>query len=944
MEGMGLGQVRKVMSILARLSWIVGIDGGGMQDEIVIVIKKKMDSSHLTLKRMGVIGTVVVVQAMVKAHTVQDDEELGEPVAESSRNTTVMLEGLLGEAIELLEYVRMRTRNWPDVAGLFLDELSNMVGENPGLCPKFMEKVNKKFAEDFQEEYIEDVIEKENTKYTVKCSFELHLDDDTEEDTESPPISLSLAPNVMKLLGVQDNLGGVVPVKGEQFTMLARLIPTFRLLSKSVTAKCKGDLEEIDAVLGCGIWMFSTDITNNIRNLTLVEKNAVCSTLFYTVNWFIELVNSFSTQVDEDIKVKVMVRLKQLLDLKNTIVQALRHNPLFRPPTALFSEDTSFWNPPQSLEKKKGKKGSGKGKKGGIGKKYKNDEDDTMMNKTMNLNTQRSQTSQIKGNPVVGEENEDMQDMLDLKHYKPFFRELDLSALAVLAYMPVTTASEPSPEEEYAEPKFRPPELLYLLEDLQVKLDKALLSSGKKRGLPGKSNPLNNVGFGNLFMLTPLQVVDNVSPFLKHIFTHLDEISSYFKRLISLHDGVMDSIEMFTTQSLLFSKCLKTGFQVVNSFFSWSGFQSSSYSANLKTSLYYLVCRVSDLSSTSDMNSLLETTNNYLKTFSSSVLTVDVAASHLLLISTLSKLGTMQEQSMSKDVVARIAKEYLGRDWLSVTGEKEKGGCYNSHVEKILHVYLASSSNVVDVLELLCKEGVTPIIASKEGHSETFPVVTRSTLGVIYKVMMANLVSEAKKISYGVTKNADAQFSIWSQAVESLVVMTISLKTWCNRSLLVAVLKHSRHFIDHFIKHGMPLVEKLFRKARVECVDLIKRLQGATRFLQSVCSHSKISQDVSLANNVPLLKKSLEVLVFRVKAMLAANDCLDAFILGNLKNRDLHGEEILSQASVDEEEEEEEDQGEEEEAEDSDIDDVIDQESGEKEVADAEDTGMSIEV
>ena len=30
--------------------------------------------------------------------------------------------------------------------------------------------------------------------------------------------------------------------------MVARLIPTFRLLSK-----CKRDLEEIDAVLGCGV-------------------------------------------------------------------------------------------------------------------------------------------------------------------------------------------------------------------------------------------------------------------------------------------------------------------------------------------------------------------------------------------------------------------------------------------------------------------------------------------------------------------------------------------------------------------------------------------------------------------------------------------------------------------------------------------------------------------
>jgi Fanconi anemia group D2 protein len=139
----------------------------------------------------------------------------------------------------------------------------------------------------------------------------------------------------------------------------------------------------------------------------------------------------------------------------------------------------------------------------------------------------------------------------------------------------------------------------------------------------------------------------------------------------------------------------------------------------------------------------------------------------------------------------------------------------------------------------------------------------------------------------------------------------------------------------------MPLVERLFRKKRIGCVDLIKNLQMATRFLQTICSHSKISQDVSLANNVPLLKKSLEVLVFRVKAMLAANDCLDAFVLGNLKNRDLQGEEILSQASIEEDDEGEE--GEEEEAAESDVDLGGEDESEEHELAEG-DSAMRIEV
>ena len=50
-----------------------------------------------------------------------------------------------------------------------------------------------------------------------------------------------------------------------------------------------------------------------------------------------------------------------------------------------------------------------------------------------------------------------------------------------------------------------------------------------------------------------------------------------------------------------------------------------------------------------------------------------------------------------------------------------------------------------------------------------------------------------------------------------------------------------------------------------------------------------------------------------VQAMMAADNCGDAFWLGNLKNRDLEGEEILSQVEEEEEEGEEESKAEEEE-------------------------------
>lgn len=57
--------------------------------------------------------------------------------------------------------------------------------------------------------------------------------------------------------------------------------------------------------------------------------------------------------------------------------------------------------------------------------------------------------------------------------------------------------------------------------------------------------------------------------------------------------------------------------------------------------------------------------------------------------------------------------------------------------------------------------------------------------------------------------------------------------------------------------------------------------------------------------------------------MLTLNKCHEAFWVGTLKNRDLHGQEIMSQQSVGEEPtEEEEEEGEEMEEDDDDDDDA----------------------
>ncbi|KAH3794139.1 hypothetical protein DPMN_147670 [Dreissena polymorpha] len=48
----------------------------------------------------------------------------------------------------------------------------------------------------------------------------------------------------------------------------------------------------------------------------------------------------------------------------------------------------------------------------------------------------------------------------------------------------------------------------------------------------------------------------------------------------------------------------------------------------------------------------------------------------------------------------------------------------------------------------------------------------------------------------------------------------------------------------------------------------------------------KIINDIALTNQVSMMKRTTEVFVFRVKAMLTVNKCLEGFWMGNLKNKD----------------------------------------------------------
>eukprot|EP00911_Craspedida_sp_UC1_P001033 UC1_evm1s774 len=128
-----------------------------------------------------------------------------------------------------------------------------------------------------------------------------------------------------------------------------------------------------------------------------------------------------------------------------------------------------------------------------------------------------------------------------------------------------------------------------------------------------------------------------------------------------------------------------------------------------------------------------------------------------------------------------------------------------------------------------------------------------------------------------------ADLSALVRVFYSLVKLT-KVEMVRSKALVLATVKTSRRAVESFVRHCMPLLEACLKSHTTTVIAVIKDVQKSTRVLQNLCSHSKVSQDLTLTSQVPPLKRCLESLVVRAKTMLAANNCVSAISIGTLKH------------------------------------------------------------
>ncbi|XP_062853926.1 Fanconi anemia group D2 protein isoform X2 [Trichomycterus rosablanca] len=888
MEKLSPQQIRRLFHLLSSLAFGQDQHSSHIQDDMHIVIRKQLSSTVPKYKRIGIIGAVMMVGSMAAQRNTAEGTQSSTLSKETHRQVTA-----------LLELVRSCSEGSAEAAALYYDELANLL-QSHKLDSVVQAWIGKNALEDFQEDFVVDLEPEITGSFPFPASMLYNLD----EDESQGGIAINLLPLIAQDLPRKADSFVSDSNKNSRHASPLCLASFFRLLRLCEEKQHEGDLEEIDALLGCPLILTDMGVVEKVDSLSKSEREFLCSLLFYTINWFREVVNAFCKLKDPELKVKVITRIQNITYLQTLLETCLAASPGYTPPLANFDYDSTEVTAPATSAATAAKKA----KKGSAGKKRKaSTSKNTSADGSELEEATKAEESQAQDHP-----EKETKVGASLSSYWAFFRELDIELLNVLqcGLLSRSLLDTELHSKMTEEVQLGPAELVFLLEDMWRKLDFSLASAPVKKAPFLKAKADKAVGFSHLQQKSSKDVAALCIQLLPTLCTHLENCHNHFQTQLNENQGVVDTLGVDVKEQQLMCSVYQLLLQVLHVTFSWSGFSQPGQRALLKKALGALASRLKEEDTDLTLEQLVKQSFQYLQNFRSTVPSLSTALILVQLLTVLSQYGG-SDHSLYKEHTASLAKHFLCQEWVMVVGAKERGNKHNDALQSLLSIYLERTNDVLKAVEEIAGEGISELInAPKDACSRSWRTLNRQTFLVYYKAMLAELDKCVRKMPPGTrTDSREVQSEKllkWNLAVRDYHILINLVKIFDSRSVLNVCLKYSKVFLESFLKLGMPLLDYSFKKHKEDVQSLLKTFQLSTRQLHHMCGHSKIRQDTSLTNHVPALKKSLEQFVYRVKAMLTLNQCQEAFWLGNLKNRDLKGEEILTQRSQESDEDDEE--------------------------------------
>ncbi|KAL0093289.1 Fanconi anemia protein FANCD2 [Phycomyces blakesleeanus] len=866
LDNLSLFQIRTLFNIFSVLALMVEdhCDGrdSSLWSDIQIVIRKQLSNPREKYKKIGIIACIAAIEVLGSKQTCSEAATGSSTQGNSDSYTAeqALRHPVLKQAIDLVDMVLRHCKQYPLCLALVYDELSHSV-KSGCLDRRFELWVRDKMTNDFLESYMMDLeeatqkVESAQNNHEISFKPELWMNLDKEES--------------QVVINLYDLVHGVEESKRR--SLVIPLCSIFNLMQSCEKRITDGKLDDVDAVLGCGIVLFQVDdIDNMVRELHPEEFEEACDLLFYAVNWYRELIKAFSTLEDAETREKLALRLKNIITLESVLEKLLKHVPGFVP--LEFHASSSAPNTRDST-------------------------------KAHVLNAPGTQNSQmIKSDPTSGQDSQfeifkapfkkdagpraylpQFETINDLRKY---MRALDINALRLLK--PVETSSGEIIKFDYKENN-------YLLKDLNQKLDIKLGQTVKKK--------INEDRFptSNAILLEKI----SAARFVKEVVQYLPLILQTLENLYEdaqLQENEPGRVEEGGREMAL---SIKLCVNILSKLFLWPDLENIENSFILQSLVSCLADRISEISTKKNaLNSIIQDAFTYLSRFGDNMMEARPSVDLSKILIRMMALSD-NPSSMKPGALAAINR-ILSTNWLDrITIKKD-----------ILFLVEKSIELSEDPLQVMY-EYMTFVLPTYERDScderdrvvEDYPLLRPDTVLYYYQAVLNQIVSNLQSSQRSGMEFEDMVL-YYSKIVKLFERTTNNIKIKSQRELFIHLLKTGRVFIKLFTVICIPFFTNVFKAYRETILSTFKDFQTSTRILQTICSHVKAVKDNNLASHVPALKMALENVLYQVKILLNENNVpSDAFVLGALKHRDIRGVEVSSQlprddVSDDEDEEE----------------------------------------
>ena len=973
--------IRKLFGVLTMISISNDSGARELDDDVQIYIRKLLSSHNGKYMQHGIIGAVSAVVALSTVFRTDRLQSQGAEESAEENQFTAGGRDRSDQALHLLETVKSKCEVTPRASVFLYDELSSALIAVRGhidcrIKASALDWMKDNLTSTLEDTYLHELPEDDSddpqdavtmTKFCATPIKDFHstltLQGAMNLDADMAQVLL----NPVKIL---------VDIEGGE--MLQRMCAMLRLVGAMEWATT-GSIESIDALAGCPILLFHDDHIQDFKLLEPHEQTDIALLLFHVSNWIIEVLNTFCLDPASELKKKMVHRTNHLLQILTTLQKVLEQHDVQLPdlnrslesdavPGASSSKSTggvqakakakamakgkAKGSDGQSKSQAPAKKGKGKGKGQQTGS---DDSEESsaggsralMSKKGRDKSTRRDDDDDEEegpgefGAPIAqkgggASANNNNKSLLQLssatglytqltavRDQSKFFRELDLTVHNVLAFscnpssLRARAAAADDAGDEQAALDDRA--VLALVQDMWSKVDGIV---SQRRAFPWGKGGREGASRREV---DPTSFFNN----MRSIWHALCLLFDSAAKRLGATEETMD-IDMLQAPDDILQQILLTIMAIIDRSLECTEYLGPHRDESQLVMLSAFVLDGQGVTSAcavmqdeSEVHAAAVGAYHFFNEYVQQMPSFRLASALIFLQTKIAeKVGEGGEkqddvkQALSEQALWCLTSSQWGNDTVT---EREA-------VTRLLRCYVSRHKEPIDCINKVSVELLPefdPDDVREDVQAEGFCRMSGRSFPAIFNVLLEHTTqcfAEIEKTAVDTEKHKQDPAALVARlhtSVEAFDRLIKFSKNWDrDSSVLHACIKFGNKVVLSFTKI-VPYLQRSFKTQQEEIKTVIKQLQGSTRALQHICAHAKVEKDQRVFKLVPQVRRNLEAMLFKVKALAETMGCLAAFSVGNLKHRNLQGQEVSSQVVDDDESASDEEEGEEEGEEDS---------------------------